>query len=250
MNNRDHINQTYYQKAAQLAQHLSTQERDEFLAELNARQQFEQCQPKDHLQKNTLKRPLVIMALFLILLLSGLFYWQTGRYDVVQHGQTAFQHFKQQRAEESSEQRNQHYITHLQDQLRQDSNNGERWFELGQAYSLNNDFESALICFRNAQTVLGEKATILGAMATADYYLNKQQFTPQSKAWLDRALQLDSRESASLLLLASDAFFRNDFKQAIFYWESVLDNENNPALDRREIIKSIKMAEQMLKAGK
>lgn len=247
MNQRDKINQAYYQQAVSLANHLSDEERHEFLAELNDRQQFEQSQRQAYLQKKSIKRPLVMMLLTLTLLLSGLYYWQTGRYEQVKQGQAELQAFKQQRAEESSEQRNQHYITHLQNQLRQNANNGELWFELGQAYSLNNDFESALVCFRNAQTVLGEKATILGAMATAEYYLHKQQFTPQATQWVERALHLDPRESASLLLLASDAFFQNNPKQAIAYWERVLDNDNNPALDRKEIIKSIKMAEQMLK---
>ncbi len=247
MNQRDKINQAYYQQAVSLANHLSDEDRHEFLAELNERQQFEQSQRQAPLQKKSIKRPLVMMLLTFTLLLSGLYYWQTGRYERAKQGQAELHAFKQQRAEESSEQRNQHYITHLQNQLRQNANNGELWFELGQAYSLNNDFESALVCFRNAQTVLGEKATILGAMATAEYYLHKQQFTPQATQWVERALHLDPRESASLLLLASDAFFQNDPKQAISYWERVLDNDNNPALDRKEIIKSIKMAEQMLK---
>lgn len=248
MSYRDKINQNFYQKAPFLVQHLSETDRAEFLTELHARYQFEQTQMQRDLQKNHRKRPLVIVVLVITLLLSAIYYWQTGRYDLVKQGEAELKTFKQQVAEESSEQRNQRYIVHLQNQLRQDANNGELWFELGQAYSLNNDFESALVCFKNAQTVLGEKATILGAMATADYYLNKQQFTPQAKQWVERALELDSRESSSLLLLASDAFFHNNPKQAIFYWESVLDNDNNPALNRREIIKSIHMAELMLKS--
>ncbi len=248
MNQRDKINQAYYQQAISLANHLSEDDRHEFLAELNDRQQFEQAQRQTYLQKKSIKRPLVMMLLTFTLLLSSVYYWQTGRYEQVKQGQAELHAFKQQRAEESSEQRNQHYITHLQNQLRQNANNGELWFELGQAYSLNNDFESALVCFRNAQTVLGEKATILGAMATAEYYLHKQQFTPQATKWVERALHLDPRESASLLLLASDAFFQNNPELAISYWERVLDNDNNPALDRKEIVKSIKMAEQMLKA--
>lgn len=104
-----------------------------------------------------------------------------------------------------------------------------------------------MICYNNAITVLGRKAAVIGAMATADYYKNKQKLSPQATAWIDEALKLDPKESSSLLLLASDAFLHNNPKQAITYWERVLDSENQ-AIDRREIIQSIKMAEQMSSA--
>ncbi|MEE3696419.1 cytochrome C biogenesis protein [Glaesserella parasuis] len=244
---RNELNRTYYQQAERFADTFAEKERTEYLAELASRQAFEQQnEVVSQWQKNPLKRPLVVTVLLIALISSVIYYWQTGRYSLAIQGEQAFAQFQQQRAEESSEQRNDHYITNLQHQLRQNVNDGKLWFELGQAYSLNNDFEAALTCFHNAQTVLGEKASILGAMATADYYLNKQRLSPQAKAWLERALQIDDKESASLLLLASDAFLHNDFKQAIHYWEKVLDNRNE-ALDRKEIIQSIKMAEQMLR---
>ena len=204
---------------------------------------------KHHVQNVSLKRPLVAGSLLLaaVLAVGSVFYWQTGRYQQVQQGEQALQSFLEQKAEESSEQRNDRYIINLQNQLRQNANNGDLWFELGQAYSLNNDFDAAMICYNNALTVLGRKAAVIGAMATAEYYRNKQMLSPQAKAWIDEALLLDPKESSSLLLLASEAFLNNNPQQAREYWLQVLDGENQ-AIDRREIIKSIKMAEQMSRA--
>lgn len=247
---RNQLNAAHYQQAVGFADNFTNPERDEFLAETAERQAFEQAQlAKHNLQNSRLNRPLVWGAAVLAVLTaaSGYFYWQTDRYAKVQQGEQELTAFLEQKAAESSEQRNDHYIVNLQQQLRQNPNNGDLWFELGQAYSLNNDFEAAMICYQNALTVLGKKAAVLGAMATADYYRHKQKLSPQAKAWIAEALQLDGKESASLLLLASDAFLHNDPQQALHYWQQVLDSEHQ-AVDRREIIQSIKMAEQMIQA--
>lgn len=247
---REQLNADFYQQAVRFTDNFADPEREEFLSETADRQAFEQeLLAKHHVQNVSLKRPLVAGSLLLaaVLVVGSVFYWQTGRYQQVQQGEQALQSFLEQKAEESSEQRNDRYIVNLQNQLRQNANNGDLWFELGQAYSLNNDFDAAMICYNNALTVLGRKAAVIGAMATAEYYRNKQMLSPQAKAWIDEALQLDPKESSSLLLLASDAFLNNNPQQAREYWLQVLDGENQ-AIDRREIIQSIKMAEQMSRA--
>lgn len=247
---REQLNADFYQQAVRFADNFADPEREEFLSETADRQAFEQeLLAKHHVQNVSLKRPLVAGSLLLaaVLAVGSVFYWQTGRYQQVQQGEQALQSFLEQKAEESSEQRNDRYIINLQNQLRQNANNGDLWFELGQAYSLNNDFDAAMICYNNALMVLGRKAAVIGAMATAEYYRNKQMLSPQAKAWIDEALLLDPKESSSLLLLASEAFLNNNPQQAREYWLQVLDGENQ-AIDRREIIQSIKMAEQMSRA--
>lgn len=242
--NRKELNAIGYQQAVKFAENFTTEEKQVFLNEMAERAAFEQTQL--NLQNSTSNRPLVklgVLALFVVVGLSSLFYWQTGRYNFIKQGMERFSDFQQQRAEESSSQRNAHYIVSLQNQLRENPNNGSLWLELGQAYALNNEFEEALICYRNAEKVLGKKASILGAMATADYYLHKQRLSEQASVWLEQALSIDPKESASLLLKASDAFLHNRYDEAIGYWERVLESDNQ-ALDRRAIIQSIQMAEQ------
>lgn len=245
---RQALNRAYYQQAGQFAKQFSPTESDEFLAENTARQAFEEVQLTAQAIPNfSAKRPLVWggIALLSVLLSASVFYWKTERYTLVQQGEQALETFLTQKADEDNNQRNDHYIVNLQNQLRNNPNNGDLWFELGQAYSLSNDFESAMIALNNAMTVLGRKPAIIGAMATADYYRNKQVLSAQAKAWIDEALNRDKNESASLLLLASNAFLHNDFDQAIGYWERVL-NSDNESIDRREVIESINIAKQML----
>ncbi|MDH2997347.1 cytochrome C biogenesis protein [Pasteurellaceae bacterium LFhippo2] len=247
MNNRNQLNQQHYQQSLQFAEHYPDGDKQQLIAEIEQRHQFEQSLiSQTDLQKNSKTRPvvLVLFGLFIVFVVSGIFYWQTGRYQQVQQGQQAFNQFQQQNAELNSIERNNRYIETLQNHLRQNPNNGEVWFELGQAYSLNNDFKSALICFTNAQTVLGKTPAILGAMATVDYYQHKQHLTEQAKEWINDALSKDPKESASLLILASEAFLKNDYKQAIDRWQSALDS-GNQSIDRRAIIQSIQMAERM-----
>lgn len=249
MSIRDRLNAQHYQQAVRSAQYFAKDEQQALLAEIVDRHAFEQAQrEKSLLQNIPTKRPLTKLAqcaILAVFLLSAGVYWQTGRFHKLQAEQQTFNTFQQQTLAENSSQRNERYIINLQNRLRQDVNNGEHWFELGQAYSLNNDFESALVCFDYARRLLGAKPAILGAMATADYYQHKQTLTPQANDWISQALAADPQESTSLLLLASDAFLHNQFHQAIRYWEQVLESEN-PAIDRPTIIRSIQTAQQRM----
>lgn len=251
---RNQLNEAHYQQAVKFAESLSEPHRQEFLAETAERHQFEQSAlakiAQNELQNSDKKLPLVKVGAIIgaILLVSVAVYWQSGRYEIVQKGEQLHQAFQTQVENENNEQKNDRYIRGLQNHLRENPNNGEMWFELGQAYALSNDFRSALICYENAHKVLGDKAAIFGAMATADYYDNKQKLSAQAKGWIEKALSLDNKESSSLLLLASDAFLNNDYQTALNYWRKVLDSENE-SIDRRAIIQSMEMARQMLKGN-
>lgn len=245
MKTREQLNQENYRQAHAFAATLPNNERAEFLAELQARYDFEQAQLTSQSQKNAPISPAVkVLLVFGVVLVGLVWYGFSGRYETVAQASRAHQQFQQQLAVQDSRERNDSYIQNLQNQLRENPNNGDLWFELGQAYALNNDFESALVCYRNAQQILGEKPAILGAMATADYYQHHQKISPQAQQWLERALAANPHESASLLLLASDAFLHNNYAAALQYWRQVLDSENQ-AIDRRAIIQSIHLAEQL-----
>ncbi|MDF4772268.1 hypothetical protein P3561_25760, partial [Vibrio parahaemolyticus] len=66
----------------------------------------------------------------------------------------------------------------IQDQLREDPNNTELWFQLGQGYLLEGEFDGALICFDYAiQLTEPVSATQLAAKATTLYYIHQQSMT-------------------------------------------------------------------------
>lgn len=242
---RKQLDLEHYQQALQFAEKFALADKAEFLNEINERAMFEQ---QSLVQENLKKSPLVrvgILLLVTIFFLCGGLYWQTGRYSVVEQGIAVFEEFQQVRTEQHIEARNDGYILNLQNRLRENPNDGDLWFELAQAYSLNNEFEHAMLCYQNAQIVQGKTAAILGGMATVEYYRNRHQFTPQIKQWIEEALNKDRYESTALLLLASDAYLRNDFREAISHWENVLNSENS-AIDKREVIRSIQAAKARL----
>lgn len=244
MKTREQLNLENYQQSVKFAEQLAEPFKQEYLDEAASRYQFEQAD-RPILQKKSRFSPLVVSLILLVIIaVSCGLYWQSGRYPLVQKGEQMHQAFQVKLEMEDKTQKNQRYIESLQSRLRENPNDGDLWYELGQAYALDNEFSSALICYQNAQMVLGEKAAILGAMATADYYDKGQKLSSEAKAWLNHALTLDPKESSSLLLLASDAFLHNDYEQAISYWRKVLDSDND-AINRRAIIQSIEMAKQM-----
>lgn len=155
METRDQLSRENYQQAVKFAQHFADDVKQEYEREAEQRYQFEKAQfEKNELQNNVKNRPLAKMAmlsLIAILLLGTAYYAFSGRYQVVQEGLKVHKDFQQQVSEQHGTSKNERYIISLQNQLRENPNSGDLWYELGQAYVLSNDFDSALVCYDNAQ---------------------------------------------------------------------------------------------------
>ncbi|MHA2877515.1 TPR domain-containing protein [Vibrio campbellii] len=134
----------------------------------------------------------------------------------------------------------------IQDQLREDPNNAELWFQLGQGYLLEGEFDGALICFDYAiQLTEPVSATQLAAKATTLYYIHQQSMTQEVSLLLEQALQIEPHNEAALSLIANDYFLSFRFQEAIDTWVLLLDS-NDPNLDRVQIINSINKAKELL----
>lgn len=189
--------------------------------------------------------PKIALSLWLILCLVPItYYFSLNRFDSVQQGLQDFAEAQQKRSEATTVEKNDDYILSVQNKLRQDPNNAEAWIELGQAYLLSNEFENALRAYANAEGLLGSKPHVLGLAATALYYQAGQKITPKVRQLLDNALSQDPNEVSSLSLLASDAFLTTDYASALRLWQQLLDSERSD-INRRQIIQSMNMAEQL-----
>ncbi len=134
----------------------------------------------------------------------------------------------------------------IQDQLSEDPNNAELWFQLGQGYLLEGELDGALICFDYAiQLTEPVSATQLAAKATTLYYIHQQSMTQEVSLLLEQALQIEPRNEAALSLIANDHFLSFRFQEAIDTWVLLLDS-NDPNLDRVQIIHSINKAKELL----
>ncbi|HDX1178036.1 TPA: c-type cytochrome biogenesis protein [Pasteurella multocida] len=183
--------------------------------------------------------------LFLIVLLltvPTLYYFSLPRYAAVEVGEQAFLAQQMQLMEQAISQQHEDKITQLQQKLRQDPNHAENWLLLGQAYLDNAEVEHALIAYGNAQQLLGDKPAILGVIATAYYYQAGQKMTAKVDALLTQALTADPFETASLSLIATDAFVQGNYQKAAQTWQKMLDSDR-PNVERRLLIQRIQMAQ-------
>ena len=194
--------------------------------------------------KFELKSTLLVFALLLAIPFA--YYFSLERFSRVQQGEQEQIAQHNQQLETTEENKTEAIIGKIQDKLRQDPNSAENWVKLGDAYMQNNDFDSALVCYGNAEKIDGRKPTTRGLMATALYLQANQQITPQVQQFLDEALAQDPKEVSALSLLAAEAFKTRDYSTALDYWQQILDSGNS-AVDRRAIIQKMKMVDFMQK---
>lgn len=138
------------------------------------------------------------------------------------------------------------WMDSLQQQLKQDPNQAELWFQLGHGYLNNQEFASALTCFDYAARLSdAPSASQLAAKATALYYVKKQRMTDEVRSLLNQALALEPKNLTALALIASDHFISFRYQEAVDTWTRMLDS-NSPELDRESVIRSLNQAKEMM----
>ena len=207
------------------------------------RPHFQTLQEKSAV-KFELKSTLIVFALLLAIPFA--YYFSLERFSRVQQGEQEQIAQHNQQLETTEENKTEAIIGKIQDKLRQDPNSAENWIKLGDAYMQNNDFDSALVCYGNAERISGRQPTTQGLMAMALYLQANQQITPQVQQLLNEALAQDPKEVSALSLLAAEAFKTRDYSTALDYWQQILDSGNS-AVDRRVTIQKMKMVDFMQK---
>lgn len=136
-------------------------------------------------------------------------------------------------------------LLEIQDKLREDKNNPDLWFQLGQGYFANGEFENANTCFEYVLRLTDEpSSTVYAAKATALYYVSSQRITEEVSRLLDISLSKDKLNDTALMLIANDHFISFKYEEAIEVWQKVLDSERQ-GIDRVAIINSINRAQEL-----
>ena len=187
-----------------------------------------------------------LMVFVLLLVIPLAYYFSLERFSRAQQGEQEQIAQHNQQLETPEENKTEAIIGKIQDKLRQDPNSAENWIKLGDAYMQNDDFDSALVCYGNAEKIDGPKPTTQGLMAMALYLQAHQQITPQVQQLLNEALTQDPKEVSALSLLAAEALKTRDYSTALDYWQQILDSGNS-AVDRRATIQKMKMVDFMQK---
>ena len=184
------------------------------------------------------------MSLCLIGLSAG-FYWQLGspKYQTELVSEVADEEFAGMSAKEINQRR----IEEIQHKIREDKQNSEAWYALGNAYMYVSEFDNAAVAFSySARLAKQPQANIFSAQATALYYENGQQVTEQIQTLIKQALTLDKDNLPALMLLASDYFLNARYQKAIDTWQQALDSERSD-LDRVALISSINRAKKLVR---
>ncbi|GAD88630.1 hypothetical protein VHA01S_008_00260 [Vibrio halioticoli NBRC 102217] len=138
-------------------------------------------------------------------------------------------------------------LEETQQHLTSSPNDPQAWFELGQLYMLQYEFDSASTCFDYAIRL--SKTPYAGqfaALASALYYQHSQTITPNVQRLLDMTLEIDPFNETALQLIASDHFLSARYSQAITHWTMILDS-NHLGVDRAKIIRHIQQAESFIR---
>lgn len=137
-------------------------------------------------------------------------------------------------------------LLEIEEKLKQDRNNADLWFQLGQGYFADGRFESASTCFSYVLRLTDEpSSTVFAAKATADYYINSQRITDGVQRLIDEALSRDPLNDTALMLIANDYFLSFEYQKAIDIWQQVLDSDR-PNIDRVTLINSINRTREMM----
>lgn len=138
-------------------------------------------------------------------------------------------------------------MTQKQTILTENPNSAKDWFELGEMYMQQNEFDSAHTCFDYAiRLTKVPYASQFSALATASYYHQGQNITPDVRRLLDKTLEMDPFNQTALQLIAADHFISGDYQQAIDVWTMVLDS-NRLGINRVKLINSINQAKGFIR---
>ncbi len=121
-------------------------------------------------------------------------------------------------------------INQLKNYIKNNPQNGEAWYSLGQSYVAIGGFTEAISAFKQVVAIEGEHADLFGAIAQALYYQNQQKITAEVQEYIDRALALDVNDASTNILLGMHNFIAENFQGAISYWQIVI-NANNPGVN-------------------
>lgn len=244
-NYRQQENIRLYQQ--QVQHNIAPELADEFAQRLLADEKQLQKQDRSQLLMSKSSVGFSFILFFLLLLLPSAYYFSLNRFTHAQQGEQMILAREQELAQATTEQKNDDYITRIQNRLRQDPNNIEHWVELGKAYMLSNEFSNALIAYSNAERLGGSSPALLGLAATALYYQNGQKMNADIQKLIDAALQQDPQEVSILSLQAGEAFLKADYALALSLWQKILDSGKSN-IERRSIIQNMQMAEVLQQA--
>ncbi len=170
----------------------------------------------------------ISLSLFIVVFSVALYDKQGSYQQIVQVKQMPENHAQQQQmsAKQKQLKRQQEtlaYIKKVKQELVDNPDNGEAWYNLGQTLVMMGDFDEAINAYQQVIRIEGEHADLLGAIAQASYYQNNQQLNAEIQTLIDRALAIDINDASTNILLGMHNFIEANYQTSITHWQRVID---------------------------
>lgn len=107
----------------------------------------------------------------------------------------------------------------LKSKLEKNPSDGAGWALLARSYVELRQHDKSIPAYENAVKVISDDPQLLADYADALAVVNGHQLSGKPEELVNQALKLDPHHVKALMLAATAAFNRKDYKQAIGYWE-------------------------------
>ncbi len=133
-------------------------------------------------------------------------------------------------------------VEKLAQRLQQDPDNGEGWAMLARSYSVMERNDEALDAYTRAVALRPDDAALLVDYADALGVKNQRSLTGEPMKLIARALKTDPANLKGLAMAGTEAFMRQDYKQAVRYWSEVqkIGPAENPLV--QQVVSSLQEA--------
>ncbi|MDH5527303.1 MAG: c-type cytochrome biogenesis protein CcmI [Nitrospirota bacterium] len=109
-------------------------------------------------------------------------------------------------------------VQSLADRLEANPDDPEGWGMLGRSYAVLQQFDKAAEAYARLRALVGDHPDVLSNYADALAMANGGNFTPESIALVERALEMDPGHNKSLWLLGTVYYERGEYSNALNLW--------------------------------
>lgn len=189
----------------------------------------------------------ILLSSLLILVLAG-GYWYWGAWT----DWWAYQREKEKRTRVEailkSVRSPEDLINNLRKRLDENRASAEGWYLLGRLYASQNDWKNAKDAFDKAQMLEPKNEKIVLNYIQSAWQVNGMTLDNKSYTKLQAILENNPNQPDALAILATDAYKRKAYQQAIDYWQRLLQIVPPDSEDVKAIHKAIVKAKQQLPA--
>lgn len=145
-------------------------------------------------------------------------YWQLGS------GPTLLQMEQhQQMLEEMASMTPEQRLEVLRKQAEAEPDRPEIWYALAQGYLQTGKYGQGRRAYDRVLSLVGEDIQVLSEYAQSLFFINKNSMDEEIRGLVERVLAVDPNNDVALGLLGIDAFDREQYGQAITYWQQIVD---------------------------